>query len=174
MMYPQSYVDYLIHFHGDRDYFECHEILEEHWKSEPVADPVWVGLIQIAVGLYHHRRANFAGAYKMLTSSLSILQQVPERVHSLGMNETELYQWLTRLIQAVQEQKPYQSVNLPLVDQTLIQSCIDQCKQRGFHFGEPSDCSNLSLLHRHTLRDRSEVIQEREQQLERKRQSRSR
>ncbi|MFZ3196347.1 MAG: DUF309 domain-containing protein, partial [Bacillus mycoides] len=27
-MYPTEYIQFLIHFHGDYDYFECHEILE--------------------------------------------------------------------------------------------------------------------------------------------------
>ncbi|PAD68333.1 hypothetical protein CHH83_14265, partial [Bacillus sp. 7586-K] len=34
-MYDQEYIDFLVHFHCDRDYFECHEILEEHWKKDP-------------------------------------------------------------------------------------------------------------------------------------------
>ena len=29
MEFPLKYIDFLVHFHGDRDYFECHEILEE-------------------------------------------------------------------------------------------------------------------------------------------------
>ncbi|MGD8190084.1 DUF309 domain-containing protein [Brevibacillus ginsengisoli] len=173
-MYSQRYVDYLIHFHGDRDYFECHEILEEHWKSEPTPDQVWVGLIQLAVGLYHQRRENFSGAKKMFNSSLSILQQVPDRVHALALDETQLSQVLRDLIEAAHQHKPYQSVNLPLIDQELIQSCEAECARMGLEFGKPSDCSNLELLHRHTRRDRSEVINEREQQLLRKRQSRLR
>jgi len=34
-MYPEPYLEYLIQFHAERDYFECHEILEEYWKSAP-------------------------------------------------------------------------------------------------------------------------------------------
>lgn len=32
-MYPEAYIEYLAEFHGSRDYFECHELLEEHWKK---------------------------------------------------------------------------------------------------------------------------------------------
>lgn len=32
-LYPTAYIKYLFHFHTDRDYFECHELLEEHWKQ---------------------------------------------------------------------------------------------------------------------------------------------
>lgn len=34
-MYPTEYIQFLIHFHGDYDYFECHEILEGYWKTKP-------------------------------------------------------------------------------------------------------------------------------------------
>lgn len=33
-MYPAEYLEYLVYFHADRDYFECHEILEEYWKEQ--------------------------------------------------------------------------------------------------------------------------------------------
>lgn len=172
-MYPQRYLDYLIHFHGDRDYFECHEVLEEQWKSESAPDPVWVGLIQLAVGLYHQRRGNFAGAQKMFTSSLSILQQMPERLHSLGIDSTKLYHQLTLLVQAVQEQKPYQSINLPMIDPAIVKACEDGCRQLGMPYGELHNRPSDAILHKHKLRDREDVIREREQQLERKRQNRS-
>ncbi|MEH7501602.1 DUF309 domain-containing protein, partial [Neobacillus drentensis] len=29
-MYPTEYIQFLAHFHGDRDYFECHELLEDY------------------------------------------------------------------------------------------------------------------------------------------------
>lgn len=34
-MYPEAYVAFLHEFHTTRDYFECHEILEEYWKEDP-------------------------------------------------------------------------------------------------------------------------------------------
>ena len=33
MVYPEAYIEYLMYFHGNRDYFECHEVLEEYWKE---------------------------------------------------------------------------------------------------------------------------------------------
>ena len=43
-MYSQAYIDYLVHFHGDRDYFECHELLEEHWKKTKEDTAILFGL----------------------------------------------------------------------------------------------------------------------------------
>lgn len=69
--YPDAYIRYLAEFHGTRDYFECHEILEEYWKEHPGDEQaqLWHGLIQIAVGQYHLRRGNREGARKMLRSA---------------------------------------------------------------------------------------------------------
>lgn len=53
-MYPKAYIEYLVHFHSDRDYFECHEILEEHWKQDG-RNKGWLVLIQTAVAFYHYR-----------------------------------------------------------------------------------------------------------------------
>lgn len=77
-MYPKPYIDYLVYFHTNRDYFECHEVLEEHWK---VADPrhrnvLWVGLIQVAVSLYHHRRSNYVGAERTMKKQFQFLMRI--------------------------------------------------------------------------------------------------
>ncbi|MCD2486520.1 DUF309 domain-containing protein, partial [Staphylococcus aureus] len=50
-MYPKAYIDYLVEFHATRDYFECHEILEEYWKEDPPKKRkrYWVGFIELAV-----------------------------------------------------------------------------------------------------------------------------
>ncbi len=50
-VYPEAYVAFLHEFHTTRDYFECHEILEEYWKEDPPEQrkEYWVGLIQLAV-----------------------------------------------------------------------------------------------------------------------------
>ncbi len=74
-MYPKAYVAFLHEFHTTRDYFECHEILEEFWKEDPPDQrkKYWVGLIQLAVALYHQRRGNGKGAKRLISNSLHIL-----------------------------------------------------------------------------------------------------
>lgn len=169
MLYPSAYIDYLIEFHGTRDYFECHEIMEEYWKSkrdDPFA-PTWVGLIQVAVSLYHHRRGNIAGAVKMNRQALSNL--VLDQLQQLGMNGEQfiamLEQRLDRLSQGHDE---FQDINLPLVDQALIAECEQLCSAKGHIWRRTSPMADDALLHRHTLRDRSGVIQARLEQLRKK------
>lgn len=42
-VYPEAYVAFLHEFHTTRDYFECHEILEEYWKEDPLSSAKNIG-----------------------------------------------------------------------------------------------------------------------------------
>ncbi len=167
-MYPQAYIEYLLQFHCHRDYFECHEILEEHWKEDPPKQRklYWVGLIQIAVSLYHQRRKNFNGAERMMKSAVSILEQERQAVEQLGLNHGQLCQALKERLHQIQRKEPYRSINLPIEDSTLLEICRQQCKDSQLTWGQESDMTNEYLLHKHTRRDRSNVIQERLKQIE--------
>jgi predicted metal-dependent hydrolase len=157
----------MAHFHRDRDFFECHEILEEHWKAHPdvIQGPLWVGLIQLAVGLYHHRRGNTRGALKMLTSASKGLSTA--FLNDIGIDKEKLLERLQHRLQSLQEQEPafYQDMNIPLLDTQIITYCNVQHPLMP-PWGTPSNLSNTGLIHRHTLRDRTPVIQERLRSIE--------
>ncbi|HZG60359.1 MAG TPA: DUF309 domain-containing protein [Anoxybacillus sp.] len=165
-MYPKAYIDFLLHFHTDRDYFECHEILEEHWKKETSENrqQVWVALIQIAVALYHHRRQNWKGAERMMQKALLLTHQEQEAVEKLGLDFPKLMQQLKKRLRDIEHRLPYESMNLPIKDATLFEMCQNLCKQLQLQWGKESDLSNEYLLHKHKLRDRTDVIEERERQ----------
>ncbi|RKJ17377.1 DUF309 domain-containing protein, partial [Butyricicoccus sp. 1XD8-22] len=57
-LFHPLFVQYFTYFNGNKDYFECHEVLEEYWKILAPGDkkhPL-VGYIQLATGMYHWRR----------------------------------------------------------------------------------------------------------------------
>ncbi|KKI93103.1 hypothetical protein WQ54_06245 [Bacillus sp. SA1-12] len=166
-MYEQAYIDYLIYFHCDRDYFECHEILEEHWKKDPPTKRknYWVGLIQIAVGLYHHRRGNFAGAAKMISNAIKLLKNEQHDLQRLGLHKEELIKQLLIRKNEILDGKCYYSFNLPIIDQELVTICKTQCHDQK-NWGNASDFTNEYLIHKHTKRDRTDIIEERKNQLE--------
>lgn len=166
MTYPQSYINFLVHFHGDRDYFECHEILEEFWKESNTKEPIWVGLIQLAVGMYHYRRGKQAGALKMLQGSYQILQQEQVALSHLGLDIEQLFELIRETIQNINSHVPYVSISLPFRDPQLLSICQKECQQRGLPFGQQSELSNTYLVNKHSLRDRSAVISERQNQLQ--------
>lgn len=167
--YPEAYIHYLCLFHAERDFFECHEVLEEYWKAHPASPfrQTWVGLIQIAVALYHERRGNVQGAVRSLTNALGNLTIAS--LNELGMDGA-------RLMSMVKEReggcavgnRRYTDLNLPLLDQELIHLCRLRCKERGLVWQAPSDLTNEALIHKHKLRDRSAVIAARKAELMRR------
>jgi uncharacterized protein len=174
MHYPKPYIDYLVYFHGLRDYFECHEVLEEYWKEdcEDGKKDYWVGFIQIAVSLYHQRRSNFTGAYRMMKSAAAILKNEKTAVQSLGVDYDLLLQQLENRLVDLQNETPYQSMNLPLTDDKLLTQCKNRCRELSCVWGNPSNLTNEFLLNKHTKRDRSDVIAERNTQRKLKAQKR--
>lgn len=169
-MYPEAYIQFLVHFHGDRDYFECHEILEEYWKKTGTEgkSSIWVGLILVSVSNYHYRRRNFEGAYRTLKKAISILQTKKQEAGLLGLNIDLLLVFLTDRLVHIHSENPYTSFNLPLSDLRLLQECQKTCRAKGFEWGMESDLLKTELIHRHQKRDRSEVIREREMAFEKR------
>jgi uncharacterized protein len=165
-MYPEAYQQFLFHFHGDRDYFECHEVLEEYWKEDIPTErkQYWVGLIQLAVGLYHQRRDNFSGAYRMIHNSLLIIKDEQDMVLKLGLDYNKLVTLLEERLKEIELKKPYTSINLPIIDDLLLNDCINLCEKHGFSWGVNNYTINNYIKNKHKLRDRSEVINERDRQ----------
>ncbi|WHX50883.1 DUF309 domain-containing protein [Paenibacillus woosongensis] len=85
--YDPLYVAFLIYFNRDQDYFECHEVMEELWLKQD-KDPLYKGLLQVAVGLYHFRNGNVTGGRKMMESAAQRLTPYPP--DSLGINLAKL------------------------------------------------------------------------------------
>lgn len=167
--YPQDYIHFLLEFHATRDYFECHEILEEFWK-EQVHDEqreVWKILIQIAVGLYHARRGKWAGAIKMFASSLNSLDTYDLEA-KCGIDQHALRQLLVERVEkwraalnevvSLNEGPPFEDMMIPILDGELLETCRLQCRQQGLVWGRSSPLDEVELIERHRLRDRSDVI----------------
>ncbi|QJC51981.1 DUF309 domain-containing protein [Paenibacillus albicereus] len=167
--HPDAYIRYLAQFHGTRDYFECHELLEDYWKEHPGADSgLWHGLIQIAVGQYHLRRGNRGGARKMLRSAWERLRR--EDLGRAGLDGPALLALLDDAAGRLEagEPLPYRSWTLPIEDPDLLAAAREESARLGAAWcveGEPAE----EIVHRHRLRDRSGVVLARRESLERKR-----
>jgi len=62
---------------NNRQWFECHETIEELWISEEgeIRDFLQ-GTLQIAVALHHWRNGNHGGAVSLLASGVQYLERV--------------------------------------------------------------------------------------------------
>ncbi|MGN1401240.1 MAG: DUF309 domain-containing protein [Bacillus sp. (in: firmicutes)] len=163
---PKEFISFLAHYHGSRDYFECHEILEEYWKE---IDPgnkqsPWVAFILLAVSNYHHRRGNIAGAEKTLKNSIFIFTNTsPDLIETLGVDYAKLMTMLQETLSEIQSGETYRSKTLPISDIAVTEQYRLMCKEQGIDCKEDIVIGE-EIIHRHMLRDRSGVIKERERQ----------
>lgn len=118
--YDRLYVAYLHYFNVEEDFFECHEVLEELWLEEG-RNPLWQGLLQVAVSLYHHGNGNRSGAIKLMEAALEKLQGQPDDAAGidLGGLRTKSEQYLVDLI--ADEGKPYEPYRIRIVDADLAE-----------------------------------------------------
>jgi predicted metal-dependent hydrolase len=64
---------------NSREWFECHETMEELWIGEEgVVCDFYQGIIQIAVALHHWQNGNFGGAVSLLKGGAGYLGHVDE------------------------------------------------------------------------------------------------
>lgn len=72
---------------NQRDFFECHEILEDIWFDERGRSRnLYQGLLHIAVGFYHlTKKNNFKGTIIQLTKAEEKLGRFPEVFHGVDL-----------------------------------------------------------------------------------------
>ena len=123
MKYEELYVAYLIYFNRDQDYFECHEVLEELWLHDN-RNPLYKGLLQVAVGLYHFRNNNIIGGRKMLHSAADQLEQYPSLSLGieLGSLVSEVRRYANQLERFEEKPFPYYDLTIVIVDPELQQA----------------------------------------------------
>lgn len=137
VMHPQLhplFIDYCAHFTLG-DYFECHEVAEDYWKQLALGDKnhALVGYIQLAASLYHQRRGNTVGAQKLRISAERILLAADDVFFTYTDRQSLLTNASLQMQETLQQLVATRVATLPKLDE---------------HF----------IKHKHTLRDRSEVI----------------
>jgi len=88
---------------NQRDFYECHEIIEELWL-ETKPDPhsaLYKGVIQAAGALYQWERGYLGGAYRLFLSSVNYLG--PYGAGALGLNVEELVKDMRVCFRALEE-----------------------------------------------------------------------
>ncbi|UJF25700.1 DUF309 domain-containing protein [Planococcus sp. 107-1] len=152
------FIEFIIHFNYEEDYFECHEVGEEYWKAVAPKDKTHplTGWIQLAVGMYHWRRSNYPGALRSFIRSRVKLTNAG--VWTEGFDEQQLIDCLTHAIDAVTERKPFAPFKVAITSKEL-ENAVSAYRQQ--HPNAAQD--PYYLMHKHRLRDRSSIINLREQ-----------
>lgn len=173
LRYPEAFVRYLAEFHGSRDYFECHEIMEEYWKEQPVSrhSGCWLVLIRIAVASYHARRSNWPGARKMMAKAAQ--EADPALLDELGFDGAALA-GLLQATNAAWQAEPaplFRDLSLPFRGEEPQRSARMLSERQGWEWERSLSADREEdgeIVHRHTRRDRSEVVEARRQSAQEK------
>lgn len=147
----KQFLEYLYEFHYTRDYFECHEVLEDFWKNktEMKRDSVWTGLIQLAVSLYHYRRGNMVGAKKLIDRCNEKLMEHPDELDCLGLSNRELLTLVSDLQYNIDANVPYKSVDLPIASEKLKEKLQHFAIQKNEHTEYAYQVTDERVIHRH-------------------------
>ncbi len=152
------FIQYIVNFNYEKDFFECHEVGEDYWKSVAPKDKMHplTGWIQLAVGMYHWRRSNYQGALRSFIRAKVKLSDGGIWVD--GVDHEKLIGILSDSIKAVTERQPFWNQDIPITDEQL-KSAI-----RCYRSENPATQQDAYfLMHKHRLRDRSSIISLREQ-----------
>ena len=84
-----------------REFFECHETLEDLWRGYDAQDRECIqGIIQIAVGYYHLARDNRKGALKLFKRGAERVGRYAPEWHSYNLKN--FHDWVVRDIAALE------------------------------------------------------------------------
>ncbi len=147
------FVQFMVYFNDNQDYFECHEVLEEYWKSIPASDknhPL-ATYILLATGMYHWRRGNFAGAIRTLRK---VENKLPT-FSAYYAGEIDFQQLVTDVhytVERVEKEFPFESFSF-IITSPSLQAHIELAQQSMILLPFGSE----SVIHKHMLRDRSDI-----------------
>ena len=150
MAYDALYLSFLVYFNRDRDYFECHEVMEELWLSKG-SDPLYKGLLQVAVGLFHFRANNVRGSRMMMESALKRL--APYSDDSLGIDLGRLKQEVEDFLLQLDHYgvKPFEFYDLTI---HIVDPALEEATQIAAQNLQPNEPIQLKRMRgpKHDLR----------------------
>ena len=154
------FVNFIVYFNENQDFFECHEVLEEYWKSLPniTKNHPLTGYILLSTGMYHWRRGNTIGALRTLKKAIERMTKSSEAYpeFSDGINFDELCGNVNQSIKHIEVGQAFVPFQIEITSSDIVSLMTEIAPSMELlPFG--SDI----VIHKHMLRDRSDIIRER-------------
>jgi hypothetical protein len=106
----------------------------------------------------------------MIKSAIALLEKNSVPLHQLGIDHKQLIFLLNERLQSIHKKEIFAPLFLPLLDASLEKQCIQLCKKQNLSWKDGNVIPGESIINKHTLRDRTEVISERHEQLQKRKQ----
>ncbi|MFS0687951.1 DUF309 domain-containing protein [Sporosarcina sp. 179-K 8C2 HS] len=155
------FLNFIVYFNRNQDYFECHEVLEEYWKSIPnyTKDHPLTAFILLSTGLYHWRRGNVHGAHRTVVKAANRMQDFStfDARYTEALDYRQLVQDTERVISNMEKGEAFSPFTILLTSASLQRS-VDEIASSMDLLPADSD----AVIHKHMLRDRSDILAERE------------
>ncbi|EPY13756.1 MULTISPECIES: DUF309 domain-containing protein [Paenibacillus] len=131
--YDRLYIQFIKLFNEERDYYQCHDVMEELWLEEG-RKPLLQGLLQVAVGLHHFQNGNRPGAIKLLTAALQKLDAYPDIILGIDLQQlrNDSEETLDKLCNCDASLPPFQDLTIRIVDKELG-ALIECCELPSLH-----------------------------------------
>lgn len=155
-LFHPLFIDYCTYFNGNQDYFECHEVLEEYWKEIAPGDknhPL-VGYVQLATGMYHWRRNNTVGAMKILKKAINNFSINQSSPFFEFIDFDELCKNCELCLEAILNGNGFKPFTLSFTNSKFAATVNRKV-------AELPNVSKEFLLHKHMLRDRTDILEAR-------------
>jgi predicted metal-dependent hydrolase len=157
-----KFVQFLKEFNDINDYFECHEVLEDYWKeiAPRQKNHPLTAFILMSTSMYHWRRGNIPGAIKTMNKSIKRFIETYDSSFFTTLDFKDIMQSTTNSLLLMQKISEFQPFSIQIIDSELL-SLVNKLKIKNsdeLHF----------LIHKHMLRDRSEILEVREKSKKRR------
>jgi hypothetical protein len=153
--------EFIVYFNENEDYFECHEVLEEYWKSlenRNKAHPL-TAFILLSTAMYHWRRGNFDGALRTLRKAERNFKTLSEQSpFNELLNFEQLQNDISKSLTLLNNRNTFQPFKICIRSSDLQQIVKNNSISMNLlPFGSDS------IIHKHMLRDRTDILKEREE-----------
>lgn len=150
------FVKFIVYFNENQDFFECHEVLEDYWKSIPhrTKEHPLATYILLATSLYHWRRGNTVGALRSLEKAFvrfkTMVATYPNFTQDINFDQ--LVHDIEHSISLIKDEQPFSSFSLEINSSALNLKVLEMTKSL-----ELLPFGSDAVIHKHMLRYRSDI-----------------
>ncbi|GKV65642.1 MULTISPECIES: DUF309 domain-containing protein [Sporosarcina] len=159
--YHPLFLQFIVYFNDNQDYFECHEVLEEYWKTQDgfSKDHPLTAYILLATGMYHWRRGNVTGASRTMNKASQRFRQIPAKfdVYYDEVAVDEVLHHIQNSLNRMQSGTCFTAFPLPVSPE--LQAAAETARPSLLLLPKNS----ASVIHKHMQRDRSDILLQREE-----------